>query len=696
MARGQIPLARAQARALGVDASPPAASPETSVTVMAPPSTSVGASGDSPSRPPPAGVAEASAPGSSTTASTGDASSAGSEPSLARPVDALSPVLGAAPRSAADAPEAALGADSADSQPQGSVSSSGASGDGARSAANAPEASSAALGAHFLALARLVVALNCRPPLRTDYELDQRLEAAGSLSDAVDTLAPAPRSPAPWEYELTELRDDVASLEARLAASEASLRRESSQAAAALEQRCRCLDKSLADTHKVIRHDREQFKAGISSYAAQLRQLREYLEQSDRQSSASGGARSASASAMPAAFATFLEELGALQLAIPPLPAASGSSEGSGLTPPASSGSLGGTATKSGSSTSLTVDSDDSDDSGPRSTKERRLGRPSVDLKARKAAKQAASPVVSSSGPPQNVPSSLPPASLSTSSAPISGIAVSADSDVLSFASIPSGSDPPFSPIPRTPSPPAASTASTASPLSTPVVSRGITPATEASVPVEIDDDGGLGSDGVGPEASVSTGGVFSSPVVSQARRDGRATRAASTTAGLRSMVSAENEAAPDALVPGLATPSRMPTATQASVASPASWPTSCPSTSCGGHSDASASFGFARPDSGYSHPVHDARNSVYDFRACGYYSGSNPRPAASGTGVTEASRLGQPTVGACIHGSGGSRGLVRDIELSHPPQPIASDRVTECSIAGIQAFADWEEPLHP
>ncbi|GMF48482.1 unnamed protein product [Phytophthora fragariaefolia] len=215
---------------------------------MAPPSTSIRAGGDSPSRPPPAGVAEASAPSPPTTASTGDASGASSEPSLARPVDASSPVLGAAPRSAADAPEAALGADSADSQPQGSVSSSGASGDGARSAAHAPEASSAALGAsrfssvrwediedivttgtdrtvrqvqestqsHFLALARLVVDLNRRPPLRTDYELDQRLEAAGSLSDVVDALAPIPRSPAPWEYELTELRDDVALLEAQL------------------------------------------------------------------------------------------------------------------------------------------------------------------------------------------------------------------------------------------------------------------------------------------------------------------------------------------------------------------------------------------------------------------------------------------------------------------------------------------------
>ncbi|GMF34039.1 unnamed protein product [Phytophthora fragariaefolia] len=446
---------------------------------MAPASTSVGTGGDSPSRTPLAGVAEASASRSPTTASTGDASGAGSEPSLAQP----------------------------------------------------------------------------------------RLEAAGSLSDVVDALAPVPRLPAPWEYELTELRDDVASLEVRLAASEASHRREvglrlkaerlcnqashectaalenlwrirldhadaarqlvatniaseqSSQAAAVLEQRCRRLAKSLADTHKVIRHDREQFKAGISSKLGIC--IRN------------------------AAFVTFLEELGALKLAIPTPPTNPGSPEGSGLAPPASSRYLDGTATKSGSSTSLTVDSDDSDDTGPivpsalhtgkgkrpamsyvklqsappTPKKRQRLARPSVDLKARKAAKQAASAVVS--GSPQSVPSSLPATSLPTSSAPISGIAVSADSVVLSFASIPSGSDPPFSPIPRTPASPASSTTSTASLPSTPVLSRGITPGTEASVPVEIDDDGGFGADGVASDASVAPGRVFSSPVVSQPRNDG-------------------------------------------------------------------------------------------------------------------------------------------------------------------------------
>ncbi|GMF33571.1 unnamed protein product [Phytophthora fragariaefolia] len=264
----------------------------------------------------------------------------------------------------------------------------------------------------FVALARLVVTLTRRPHLRTDYELDRRLDVAESLSDVVDALAPISRSSAPWEDEISELRDAVASLEARLAASEASLRREadlrlkaerlcnqasqernaaldnlrrlrldhadaarqliatnialeqSSQAAAALEQRCRHLDKSPTATHKVVRQDHEYFKADIVLYAAQLHQLRGYLEQSDRQSSVSGGTGSASASTMPTAFTTFLEDLGALQLVPPSPPATSGRSETSAQTTPASSGARGGAVATTGSSTILTVDSDSSDDSG--------------------------------------------------------------------------------------------------------------------------------------------------------------------------------------------------------------------------------------------------------------------------------------------------------------------------------------------
>ncbi|GMF32103.1 unnamed protein product [Phytophthora fragariaefolia] len=791
MARDQSPLARAQARALralGVNApspaaspetsvsvmAPPVTSPETSVSVMAPPVTSPGVDGGSPSRPSLAGAAEASAPSSSSPASTCHANGGVSESSSTPAGTALSPTLGAAPRSVADAPEAAPCVSSADSQPQGSVSGSGASGDGACSTADAPEASFAAPGVqesaqnHFLALARLVVDLNRRPPLRTDYELDQRLEAAGSLSDVVDALAPIPRSPAPWEHELTELRGDVASLEARLAASKASLRREvdlrlrakrlcnqashernaahenlrprldhadaarlfvttnialeqSSQAAAVLEQRSRRLDKSLADTHKVIRQDREQFKAGIASYAAQLRQLCEYLEQSNRQSS----------------------------LVIPHPPSASGSSEASVPAPPASSG---GAAATSGSSMSLTVDPNTSDDSGPiipsalhkdkgkrpakssaklRSApsppkKKQRLGLPSVDLKALKAAKQAASAAVSSRGPSQSVPSLPPAASASTSSAPVSGIAVSADSDVLSFASIPSGSDPPFSPIPRTPAFPVSSTASTASLPSTPGGPSGITPDTEASVPVEIGDDGGSGADGTSSEASVASGGVFSSPVVSQPRRDGRPTRAASTTAGLRSMAAAENEAAPDALVLGLATPSRTPAATQASAASSASTPD--PAESAAVVTAASAAVVTSassrrRVANTLTGPIPPARVvATPTFRQASAPCARTVVTATLSTMPGTRSTAFEPVtaIPAPIQGPQPRVGASRNLpDLANPllepaftapgaqeawceifnariPQPIASDRVTECSVAGIQAFADWEDPMHP
>ncbi|GMF33605.1 unnamed protein product [Phytophthora fragariaefolia] len=468
---------------------------------MAPPSTSTGAGENSPWRPSLAGAAESSS---------------------TRPDDALGSVLGAAPRSTADAPEAAPGADSAEPQPQGSVSSSGVPSDGTCSAANAPEASFVAPGAarfssvrwediedivtagtdrtvrqvqgstqsQFLALVRLVVDLNRRPPLRIDYELDQRLEAAGSLSDAVGALAPTPRSAAPWEYEFTELRDDVASLEARLVASEASLHRESSQAAAALEQRCRRLNKSLADTHKVIRHDREQFQAGISSYAAQLRQLREYLEQSDRQSSASGGANSASASAMPAAFATFLEELGALQLAIPPPPAPSGSSEGSGPTPPASSGASSEIVRQASVCASTAQE-----EAAAWSAFSGFEGSESCEGSNFCGGQQQWAFSERSFIAPGCPSSDLVGADLRHSG--LGGkwrVVVRVHSKRVGSA------------VFTDPSDPSVVDASTASLPSTPVVSRGITPGTEASVPVEIDDDGGFGADGAASEASVAPG----------------------------------------------------------------------------------------------------------------------------------------------------------------------------------------------
>ncbi|GMF34802.1 unnamed protein product [Phytophthora fragariaefolia] len=133
-------------------------------------------------------------------------------------------------------------------------------------------------------------------------------------------------------------------------------------------------------------------------------------------------------------------------------------------------------------------------------------------MKGRSAARQAALAAAKHSKPtPRDLPP--PPASSAPmSSAPVSGIAVSADSDVHSFESVPSGYYPPFSPISRPPMSPASSTASAMSLPSTPVAPSGVTPGTEASVPVEIDDNGGA-------EASESRPLVRSHPCIFWAAR---------------------------------------------------------------------------------------------------------------------------------------------------------------------------------
>ncbi|GMG15090.1 unnamed protein product [Phytophthora fragariaefolia] len=176
-------------------------------------------------------------------------------------------------------------------------------------------------------------------------------------------------------------------------------------------------------------------------------------------------------------------------------------------------------------------------------------------------------------------------------------------------------------------------------------------------------------------EASDAPGGVFSGPVVSQPRRDGRPTRAASTTAGLRSMAAAENEAALDALVLALMTPSSAPATTQASAASLAA--TSDPTEAAAVVAAASAAVvtsvsASPRVASTYTGPVPPARVV-----------------AALPSRSVVASRA--PTVVTATLFT--MPGTHTECSLA---QPIVSDRVTECSVAGIQAFDDWEDPAHP
>ncbi|GMF37983.1 unnamed protein product [Phytophthora fragariaefolia] len=241
-----------------------------------------------------------------------------------------------------------------------------------------------------------------------------------SKSNVVNALALIPRSPAPWEEDIAELQDDVASLEARFAASEAPLRHEvnlylkaerlcnqASQEWNAALDNLRRLDKSLAATHKVVHRDR-----GWHHVIRHTASPAPWVVQCDRQRSDSGEASPVSVSTVPAAFTTFLEEVGALQLVIPAQPATSGSSRASTPATPPSLGTPSGAAAMSGSSTTSPVDSDSPDESdlivpsaphkgkGERPAKpsakpqpslpppknKQPLGRPSVVLKARKAA----------------------------------------------------------------------------------------------------------------------------------------------------------------------------------------------------------------------------------------------------------------------------------------------------------------------
>ncbi|GMF49092.1 unnamed protein product [Phytophthora fragariaefolia] len=191
-------------------------------------------------------------------------------------------------------------------------------------------------------------------------------------------------------------------------------------------------------------------------------------------------------------------------------------------------------------------------------------------------------------------------------------------------------------------------------------------------------------------------------------------------------MVAAENEAAPDALVLGLATPSRMPAATQASVASPASVPDPAESAAVVAAASAAvvtSSSARRRVANTHAGPIPQARvvatptprqastsrartvvtatlSTMPGTRSTAFepvtaipapIQGPQPRVRASRKLPDLANPLLEPAFTAP-----GAQEAWCQILNARIPQPIASDRVTECSIAGTQAFADWEDPLHP
>ncbi|GMF42364.1 unnamed protein product [Phytophthora fragariaefolia] len=198
-------------------------------------------------------------------------------------------------------------------------------------------------------------------------------------------------------------------------------------------------------------------------------------------------------------------------------------------------------------------------------------------------------------------------------------------------------------------------------------------------------------------------------PLPPQPRRDGRPTRAASPTAGLRSVAAAENEAAPDALVLGLVTSSRTPADTQPSVASSASIPDPAESAavvaaaSVAVATSASARRRVANTHTGSVHParvvatpttrqasasrartvVTATLTTMPGTRSTAFEPvTATPAPIQGPQSRVRVSRklpdLANPLLGPAFTAPGTEEAWC-EILNAHIPQPIASDRVTEC-----------------
>ncbi|GMF33522.1 unnamed protein product [Phytophthora fragariaefolia] len=221
-------------------------------------------------------------------------------------------------------------------------------------------------------------------------------------------------------------------------------------------------------------------------------------------------------------------------------------------------------------------------------------------------------------------------------------------------------------------------------------------PVTEASVPVQTDDDSDAAVDDAASGGFGAVGRVFSTPVVSQPQRGDRPTHAASTTAVLRSMAAFGDKDAPSSLVLGLTAPSRTSAAVQAYMVTAAITPDLAESASVVAAVVMSAS---ARRQVANTHmgpippirvaavppprPVATPRARTVVTAIPDPIQGPQPRVRASCKTPNLANPLVEPAFTAT-----GAQYAWCEIFNARIPQPI--DLVTECSVTGIEAFADW------
>ncbi|GMF42255.1 unnamed protein product [Phytophthora lilii] len=398
------------------------------------------------------------------------------------------------------------------------------------------------LDVSFESLARLMVHLAREPPLRFNPDLDERLERAEGLQAAVNAVVPPADAPPGRDEELAALVDECEDLRFRLADAERRLARE-----VADRQRVEYLCTQASGERNVAQDELRRVRGEL--LAANRARSHPHISRQQH----SDGCKPP----RPAA-----RQGPGLCDPVSPSAQPAGASHGSPRSPSSRLTNPGKRPLSKGSAAGLSLaaaglgsSSSDSEDSGPRKPSvkrhrlsqgkpshpigspsgpsagksqlpaSKRLGRPSVDLRAKAGSSKASSP--SSPGPEASAASpavafscpSLLPGSQSPVSASHASLALTQQS------SVPSGA--------ATPSPPGPRAASPAAP--------------------EVID---LSGDDQVDEAPTSVDTSHEIPLSTPKRRDGRPTREASVTASLRSKASLEELLASGDLVLGPQSPS--------------------------------------------------------------------------------------------------------------------------------------------
>ncbi|GMF15955.1 unnamed protein product [Phytophthora lilii] len=587
------------------------------------------------------------------------------------------------------------------------------------------------LDVSFESLARLIVHLARAPPLRFNPDLDERLERAEGLQAVVNAVVPLADAPPGRDEELAALVDGCEDLRFRLADAEAALAREvadrqrvkylctqasgernaaqdelrrvrgellaanrelgptrsaldnSTQMVANLRSQLQDKDRALNAVYLQHRVDKSDYRVAVAKYSAEVAQLNRLLQSSATPVSPSAQPAGASHGSLRSASSRLTNpgnrplsksSAAGLSLAAAGLGSSSSDSEDSGPRKPSAKRhrlSQGKPSHPLGSP------------SGPSAGKSqlpasKRLGRPSVDLRAKAGSSKASSP--SPPGPEASAASpaaafcsrSLLPGSQSPASASHASLALTQQS------SAPSGAVAPSPPGPRAASP---------------------------AAPEVVD----LSGDDQVDEAFTSVNTSHEISLSTPKRRDGRPTREASVTASLRSKASLEALLASDDLVLG-------PQMVVSSVSSPAqasaapSSPPPLPPASIPAPTDVSAGVlsGSLGSGSASSAPPRHGRSLPYQITATlSTTPGTSPNAFTPVTSPPPPPASRAPTLRRKLPATAtkfltpafvgnGAQMAWRQIHNARVPDPLPTDVKIPCSVAGIRAYANYEDPNHP